>query len=73
MFGGRMRVTVLWAVVLLLSTQLQAGELGEVDLADVDRDCRIEGDAAGFKGDVLEEFVESCIEDLYSTTYSNTI
>ncbi len=41
-------------------------------LADLQADCRIEGEAGGLSGTDLDQFVEECVADLLSVKLSNT-
>jgi len=42
------------------------------DLAKLQADCRIEGEAGGLSGADLHQFVEDCVADLLSVQFSNT-
>ena len=42
------------------------------DLADLQADCRIEGEAGGLSGTDLDQFVEESVADLLSVKFSNT-
>jgi len=42
------------------------------DLADLQADCRIEGEAGGLSGTDLDQFIEECVADLLSVKLSNT-
>jgi len=41
--------------------------------SQVRKDCQIEGQAAGLKGKDLEEFIESCIEELIGAELINVV
>jgi len=42
------------------------------DLAKLQADCRIEGEAGGLSGADLDQFIEECVADLLSVEFSNT-
>lgn len=42
------------------------------DLADLQADCRIEGEAGGLSGTDLDQFIDECVADLLSVKLSNT-
>ena len=41
-------------------------------LADLQADCRIEGEAGGLSGGELEQFVAECVADLQTVELSNS-
>ena len=41
-------------------------------LAEMQADCRIEGEAGGLNGTDLDRFIEECVADLLSVQFSNT-
>ena len=62
---------LLASMVLGLSSIALAADADED--SQVRKDCQAEGQAAGLKGKDLEEFIESCIEDLIGAELINVM
>jgi hypothetical protein len=65
---------ILLCCVLTFTAGLCSAQLPDEqqNLADLQADCRIEGEAGGLSGTDLDQFVEECVADLLSVKFSNT-
>ena len=68
------RLSLLLACILscVPGTGLAQSPPDDQALAEMQADCRIEGEAGGLNGIDLERFIEECVADLLSVQFSNT-
>lgn len=65
----------LLAVLVAVSAGLCMAEPSpkrDTDRAQLQADCRLEGEVGGLTGNDLEQFVEECVADLQSVEFGNT-
>ena len=73
--GPGIPVGMLFACLVMIGTGPgQAAQEPEtnVRLADLQADCRVEGEAGGLNGGELEQFVAECVNDLQTVEFSNS-
>ncbi len=74
-FGSVSMPNILPSLFLLALTSLtvvMADELSPAELAELETDCRTEGEASGMSGADLDAYIEECVDDFTDTNMVNT-
>ncbi|MGV6859929.1 MAG: hypothetical protein ACWA5X_13285 [bacterium] len=60
--------------LMLMATSVVAfaEELSPAEHAELEADCRTEGEASGMSGADLDAYIEECVDDFTETEISNT-